>query len=337
MELSVAGLNDLVKNAVILWEKTVDALPTPARSSGLFDVFAVGENSGDTRDVSEIDLEQYASLKLESEQAKRAAVQQGYSKTLKVKRIAKDIGISYELRKYNKYPEVVARLTNLASLFTNRLELELSHRLGFAASTSMTDKDGATVTLTVGDGFQLAYAAHTLAGSPTTFTNIVAGAPQLSRGALELAERLAVENTYNHLGEKSEMTFDILFTTDDPNLVNTAREYLQSTAEISAPNAGVVNVYKGKFRHVVLPRLATTAAGAVDTTKKLYWGIASSVGVMQNGIKCGIWEEGHLKLPTPSSNAEEFSTDDINFGVRGGIGIDALSGSAYKFSFPVSA
>jgi len=336
MELNAATQSDLVKNAVVLWGKTVDALPTPARSSGLFDVFAVSENSGDTRDVSEIDLEQYASGKNESEQAKRAKVQQGYSKTLKVKRVAKDIGISYEMRKYNKYPEVVAKLTSLASLFVNRLELDLSHRLGFAASTSMTDKDGATVTLTVGDGYQLAYATHKLKGSSTTYTNIVSGGPQLSKGALEAAERLAVENTYNHLGEKADMTFDLLWTTDDPNVVNTAREYLQSSAEISAANAGVVNVYKGKFRHVILPRLATTAAGAVDSTKRLYWGIASSMGVTQNGVKCGIWEEGHLKLPTPSSNAEEFSTDDINFGVRGGYGIDALSGAAYKYSFPTA-
>ncbi len=335
-ELMTSSVNDLVKNAVVLWNKTVEMLPTPARSSGLFDVFPVSENSGNTREVSEIDANQYAKLKGEGEQAKRSKIQQGYSKTLTVKRIAEDVSITYEMRKYNKYPEVVAQLTSLGGKFTNRLELDLTHRLTFGASTYYTDMDGATVGTTCGDTLALISASHTLKGSSTTYSNVITSNPQLSKGALEVAERIAVENTYNHLGEKSDITFDILYTTDDPNLVNTAREILQSSAEVSAANSGVVNVYKAKFRHVILPRLATDKDGAVDATKRLYWGIASSMGVRNNGIKCGVWEEGHLKLPAPSSNAEEFSTDDLSFGVRGGYGIEALAGSAYKQSAPTA-
>jgi hypothetical protein len=337
MELSTTSINDLVKLGVVLWNKERELVETPARSSGLFHIMPIPANSGESREVSEIDLEQYASSKLESEQADRAKVQQGYSKTIKVGRVAKDIGISHEMRKYNKYPEVVSKLTSLAHLFTNKLELDLSLRLSYAASTSYTDAKGVTVTTTTGDGYQLAYAAHTINGSTTTFTNVVSGNPQLSKGAIEGAERLVTQETYNHHGEKVVgFLFDILFTTDDPNLVNTAREYLQATAELSAANSGVPNVYRGKFRHVVLPRLAMTAAGAPDSTKRLYWGIASSKLVKANGIKCGVWEEGYLKLPTPNGNAEEFSTDDVNFGVRGGYGIEALSGVAYKFSFPTA-
>lgn len=338
MELSTSTINDLVKLGVVLWNKQQDMVDRSARNSGLFDIMSIPANSGESREVSEIDLGQYASEKLESEQADRAKVQQGYSKTIKRYRVAKDIGISYELYHDNKYPEIVSKLTGLAHLFSNKLELDLSMRLAYAGSTSYTNAKGTTVTTTVGDGYALAYASHTLKGSDTVFTNIVAAAPQLSRGGLEQAERLVTQETYNHLGEKTiGHVFDILFTTDDPNLVNTARDYLQATAEISAANNGVPNVYRGKYRHVILPRLAMTSAGLPDSTKRLYWGIASSSMIKGNGIKCGIWEEGHMKLPVANSNAIEFSTDDINFGVRGGFGIEALSGAAYKFSFPVSA
>ena len=39
--------------------------------------------------------------------------------------------------------------------------------------------------------------------------------------------------------------------------MNTARKILQSTAEIAGPHEGVINVNRGKYRHVVLPRVAT--------------------------------------------------------------------------------
>jgi hypothetical protein len=50
-------------------------------------------------------------------------------------------------------------------------------------------------------------------------------------------EKLVVEETLNNLGEKMAMSYDTLFTTDDPNIINTAREILQSTADISSSNA----------------------------------------------------------------------------------------------------
>ena len=131
--------------------------------------------------------------------------------------VAENIGISYEMRTENKYPEVINALTGGGRKGANTIDLDLSHRITFIASTSYTDRDGRTITTTVGDGFELAYSAHTLAGSSTTFRNRLANNPQLSKGALEGMERLVTENTYNHLGEKKTATFDILFTNDDSN------------------------------------------------------------------------------------------------------------------------
>jgi hypothetical protein len=247
-----------------------------------------------------------------------------------VKRHALDIGISYEMRAFNKYPEVVSTLTSLARQVPNRMDLDLAHRLTFGTATTYTDMDGETVSITCGDSLALYSTVHTLRGSSTTYRNRLANNPRLSKGALEGMERLITENTYNQLGEKmADMPFDILWTTDDPNTCNTAREYLQSTADVEGSNSGVVNVYKSKYRHLILPRVATTAAGAPDTDKRYYWGLASSLG---STAHLGIWEEAHLKTPSELNAGEDFSTDDWQYGTRGGYGICIVSGSWIKFS-----
>ncbi|MEK6830165.1 MAG: hypothetical protein AABY15_08680 [Nanoarchaeota archaeon] len=329
-ELNTISQGDFVKLANIIFEKAKDSVQQLARTSGLFKVDPLPLNSGESREYTSIDLEEYAKRKPEGDQAKRAKVQQGYTRTLTLYRVAEDIGITYEMRTRNKYPDVIARLTNLASLGINRLDLDLSHRVGFGTAASYTDLDGVVVSITLGDGLSFFNTAHTLRGSSATYRNRLAGNPQLSRGALESIERQAIENTLNQFGEKVTVPYDILWTTDDPNTVNTAREYLQSTAEISAPNAGVINVYKGKYRHITLPRVATTATGAVDTAKRKYWGVASS---MFSSAHLAVSEEPRLKTPPADGKSnEEFSTDDWNFGVRGGWGIAIVDGNWMQFS-----
>jgi len=329
MELNTALQSDFTKLAKVIFEKTKASLPLEARKSGMFAVTTIPTGSGNTREFTEIDLQEYAAGKGQSAQAERASVQQGYSKTMHSKRIARDIGISYEMRSQNNYPDVMRRLTNLGSLAGNRMDLDLQHRITFATATSYTDSDAATVATTVGDGFQLAYTAHTLKGSATTFRNRLANNPQLSKGSLEGMEKLCVEQTYNQFGEKVIVPFDIIWTTDDPNTINTAMEYLKSVAAPDYSNSGVTNVYKAKYKHVILSRVATDAAGAPDTTKAKYWGLAST---MRTTAHLGIWEEPRLKTPSDLNAGEEFSTDDWNYGVRSGYGIVIVEASWFKMS-----
>lgn len=331
MELNSLSLSVFTRLAGVIFAKAVDMVSKNIRGSGLFVEETIPENSGETRDYTEIDLELYASNKGQGNQASRARVQLGYNKLVTVKRVAKDIGITYEMRRFNKYPDVVRRLTNLAQLPGNRLELDLSHRIGFGTATSYTDKDGTVVDISTGEPTATALfaTAHTLAGTSTTYRNRLAGNPVLSKGALEGMERLVTEETLNNFGEKITVPFDILWTTDDPNTVNTALEYLKSVAAPDFANSGVTNVYKAKYKHVILPLVPTTAAGASDNTKRRYWGIASS---MISDAHLGIWEAPHLKSPSDLNAGEEFSTDDWNFGVRAGYGIGIVTGRWIKMS-----
>lgn len=331
MELNTTTLSDFAKLAQVIWFKGYNSIPQTMRSSGLVKEVSIPANTGNTREFSEIDLEEYASLKTQSDQSERAQVQQGYTKTMTAKRFAKDIGISYEMRTQNKYPEVVSKLTGLGKLVPNRMDLDLSHRVTFAASTSYTDMEGNTIDVSTGETTTTALgdSTHDIRGSSTTYRNILANNPRLSKGALEGMERLCTEETYNQFGENIGIEFDILWTSNDSNTVNTAREYLQSTADPNAAHSGVMNVNKSKYRHVVLPRISLDANGAFSSSYRYYWGLASS---QHSTLYLGVWEETRLKMPADLNAGEEFSTDDWNFGVRGGYGICTLNAHWFKMS-----
>ena len=329
MELNTISLGVFTRLAGVIFAKALSLIPMNARMSGLYKVEQVPANSGDTRDYTEIDLELYSSDKLEGDQAARAKQQLGDNKLARVIRSSADIGITFEMRRFNKYPDVIQRLTNLAQLPVNRMELDLSHRIGFGTVTSFTNKDGRSVDVSVGDALSLFNTAHTLNGTSTTSRNRLAGNPILSKGALEGMERLVNEETLNQFGEVVIRPFDILWTTDDPNTTNTALEYLRSVAAPDFANSGVTNVYKAKYKHVVLPLIRTTAAGLNDASKRRFWGLASST---ISDAHLAVWEEPHLKVPSDLNAGEEFSTDDWNFGVRSGWDIAIVTGRWIKFS-----
>ena len=288
-------------------------------------------NTGNTREISSIDTNEYLTFKGEGDQAARGRIQQGYSNTIVSYRIAENIGITYEMRTQNKYTEVTRRLTNAGRKGPNSIDLDLSHRITFGTATSYTDRDGRTIDITTGAGSaqQLFDTDHPLAGSTTTYRNRLANNPRLSKGAIEGMRRLVVEETYNALGEKMTGIFDILFTTDDPNTVDTAAEYLKSTASPEAAHAGVINVNLRRFKHVVLPRVATDAVGAPDSDKRYYWGIASST---MSSFYIGIWEAPHMIPPSANSNSEDVQTDDWEFRNRAGYGMTVVEGMWVKFS-----
>ena len=95
MELNNSTLSDFVKLADVLWQKGLMSVPQVMRGSGLVKMVPIAQNTGNSREFSEIDSQEYAKRKNESDQTERAQVQQGYSKTMTQERVALDIGISY--------------------------------------------------------------------------------------------------------------------------------------------------------------------------------------------------------------------------------------------------
>jgi len=325
MELNKLSLSDFTSLLTIMWLDNLESVPPVARQSGIWRVLSIAQNTGDSRRMSEIDLEEYAKKKPEGSQAERARFQQGYTKDLQSYRVAEDIGVTYEERTQNKYPQVLARIENIAKLPVNRMELDLQHRITFATATSYVDMDGETIDTTGGDSLAWASTAHTLRGTSATYRNRLANNPAVSKGAIEAIRRMVKENTLNQFGEKMTVNHDILWTTDDEVDINVVQELLFSTGNVDYTNANIKNPMQGKYRHVILPRVATDAAGAVDTSKRHYWGTASS---MATTAYLGVWEEPHS---IPFYELQDGS-ENYQAGVRAGYGICHVTGRGFSFS-----
>jgi len=297
-----------------------------------------GANTGNTRRFDEVDVQTFGRLKEEGADAKKASVGVGYYKIMTAKRIAMEIDITWEMRKYNKKPEVISQLTSLNQFGPQRLELDLSHVFTFCSSSSYVDMDGTTVDVTTGDSNPLVYATKDLAFSSETYRNRVSGDPIFSQGGLESAEKLAVSDILSNFGERRTLNFNKIVTTDDPNTCRTVKQVLQSTADIDAPQAGVMNTFKDSYMHVKLPWLATDNVGGRDSTKRRWW----FTGAFGQGASAswqaylGIWEQPNLKSPAQGNNGEDVHNDNWTYGCRMSYGQVTLSGRGLIGSLPTS-
>ena len=308
---SISQLTDIANRTFLFKNQT---LPQIMRNAPFVISDVIPHGTGDTRRYAEdIDADQYAGVRDESGIAKQARVQYGYEKDLQLYTIAQERSISKVMRDTGKNREIINRLTFLGEVGPNTIDLDLAHRLTFHTATTYSRTAWGTTTtvdITVGDGLALASAVHTLTGSATTYNNIITGNPQFSKGSLENAEKLFVEETYDNLGVKMYMDPDTIILTDDPNSNNQAKELLHATADISSANAGTFNVYQTKYKVVSVPRIATTAAWAPDTTKRKYRFLAAS---KSSTFYFSVLNEPYLKTPMDGNNGEVFSSEDWNY------------------------
>lgn len=330
--VSLGELNDLVEKEFKLQNTMVET----GVAKRMYISDSISANSGNTRRYMEVDTETFASIKPEGTNAQLAEVGTGYFVTGVVRRYAKEIQITWEMRRYNKFPEVTGQLTSLTQFIPQRRELDLTHRLTFGNVTSYVDMDGNVVDTTVGDGLSLFNAAHTLKYSSKTYSNIVSGAPAFSQAGLEAAELLAITNVMSNFGERRVMTYNTIWSSDDPGIDRLISTIMRSSTDVDQANSGVINFYKGRYTHLQLPYLATTATGAYDGTKKRWWGLGA-FGKGINGWQAyfGEAEAASLKTPAAGNNGEDFHNDNWSYGVRGAWLIAVLSGRGILASLAV--
>lgn len=325
--LALGELTDLIEKSYVSFMEF-----EPKNAEQLFMRNSIPAGTGDSRRMDEMDTETFARSMGEGEDAHKVSVAHGYSKTMYWSRRATEIDITYKMRATGKDREIIAKITSLNHYCPERKELDLTHRLTFATSTSYTDMDGNTVDVTGGDSLAAVYSAHTLKHSSATWRNRIANDPIFSPGALELAETLANTNILNNFGETREMNFGIVFSGKDASTVREIRKVMQSTSDIDQNNPGVVNTYTG-YRHVILPKLATDANGAYDSTKRRWWGIVSEGNLQAH---YGVWEENNLKTPSAGNNGEDLHNDNWTYGSRMSYGMCIVSARGLIMSCPTS-
>jgi len=309
---SLPQFTDLVKRS---WTTAIDQAPNIMRNSPVVVSGAFQQNTGEYKRYAErLDRNQYAAIREEGDTANQALVQYGYELDAQVYTVAMEVSITKRMRVAGKYQDIIDKVTDLSNVCPATIDLDLANRFTFAWSTTYSRTAGygspTTINIAVADGFALIYNAHTLTGSSTTYSNQIPANPQFSKGALENAEKLFVEETYNNLGEKLAMKADTIVTTDDLNTCHQVAELMKATADVTSSNAGTINVYKNKYTHVVSERIAVTAAGAPDTTKRKYWFLAASAWT---DFYLDVLEEPYLKTPMDGNNGEEFSSENWNY------------------------
>jgi len=290
--------NDLVKNAKVQWREGYGMVPVAARA--FYDVYGVSEK---TSEHSQIDPPGFAKRKNEGAKYPIGSPIQGYSLTLSQTRIGLMDEVTWEMRKFDKYNQIMKKMRGLGESTAQRMELDCTHQLTFGMSAaSYTNMDGETIATTTGDGQNLFDTDHTITSASGSYANLITTV--FGRAGLEAAENL-IPTWVNNNGIKIVTSMDTIFTTDDPTLCNNVREFLASEkVPDNAENA--VNVYKGKYNHVVLPYLATDNAGARNTSIVNYWGLLNKShtdGIME------VSEYPTFTAAQPNSNSEDFETD----------------------------
>lgn len=308
---SFTELADTTQRMVASWPDLIDEL---ADVRSLYKDLEVPRGTGNQRVIWELEGELFARFKAEGEDAAKSRIIKGYSKTGYIRRFAAEVDITWEAREQGKNQEVITRLTNLSTFGPQRMALDMTHQgFTFAGSTAYTDMDGESVDVSMGDTLASASSVHTLTGSSDTYTTVVTGNPVFSQGGFEVAQEVANVNIKDNFGNLRTLDFNTVVIHKDPATIRAARQLQHSTADITQNNPGVLNTYKDMFRLVILPRLATTAAGAYDSTKKKQW---HYVAAGQWQAYFSLFEAPNLKVPMTMNAGEDIHNDDWTFGVR---------------------
>lgn len=331
---TIAGTFTFPEFSNLVAKRFVETLPlTPIDSTPLFIKRDVPRGMGDIEQVNEYDFTTYASNMPEGTDAVKSQLGIGYHKQVLWHRYGSEFDVTYKMRTTARWIDVINVVTrSLSTVVPQRINLDGTHILTFGNAVSYVDLDGDLRDISTGDGLSLFNAAHLLAFSPLTYSNVVPGAPLFSKTALESAELLTVTDILDNFGKKRRMKFTHIWTAENPTTMNSIMQYIRSVADPVQANAGVENPYKGKYQMLALSLLATDAAGNNDPSKLNWWGIAALDGIgaeRWQSYKVQ-WEAPNMKpVPTgqfSTTNAEDAHNDNWTYGVRGACNFASLSG-----------
>lgn len=296
---NMGQLSDFVSNATISWQKGAElAMEDALAVRSLFE-----ERGADQRTeyFSNVSDSGFASKSGDGEDYQLITKTQGDTlTTVQIKRTAR-AKVTEDLLEFNKYPEVDSFLRDVGGFLWRGYALDLTHRFTFAFDTSYTDRDGETVATTGGDTAALCADTHTM-NDGSTYDNKITS--RLSESSLEDAEDLGAA-MIDHNGQLVTVKFDTLITSMHAATKHMAMRLVgQDTQE--GTDLRNMNVYRGKYSHIILPYLDTTALGAKNTSKSRYWFITSSAG--KRNLKARVRKMPVLDAPSkdPDNNNMQF-------------------------------
>jgi len=275
---------EAVANYNVTYHKALtDYLQNKAIMKDFYTVMYEGPNKGTTfRAIEAWTASGVAHEIGEGDDPWQGEVSPGYGKDVTVYQRTYSISMTWFFQYHNKYQGQEQKLISDAALATmERLEFDLSAPFTYCTSTAYTNIDGRSVDITTGDGVCPASASHALLNSSSSCRNLVANGPQLSAGALELAQDIGKQQILDNNGTPLMVTYTDLVVNNDQATYNVAMKLMKSYAPTDAPNSGVHNPFMGVFRvrqAFYIDRTFSVGGKAFtfDSTKKKQWMLIDS-------------------------------------------------------------
>lgn len=254
---------------VVAWHEGFDSVPAEARR-----IVSVRNISTKTSEHDSWDYDKFAGATGEGELYNASEPIKGDNLILTQGKITDSIELTKESQMYDRYNQTqnFARMKGLGTACPKRIEHDLQlFFMSFGFGTSYTNRDGETVSTTGADGLAVYSNSHTVNGGSSTYDNLHSTA--FGQTGLEAAEDL-FRGFINHDEELVFVVPDTIITTSDSANVNLVREYNKGMNHIEDANRGI-NVYQGRYDHVVFHLGDTDANAARDAAKDKYWLLAS--------------------------------------------------------------
>jgi len=291
--ISVAQYLDLSKNAKVQWQNAL--LEFPSVRQTLANLVTVGERTSEHSSMSSV---QTARRRNDGDDAYKGTMKQAYTKNFTQTEIAINYDITYQMRKFDKYDEIMKAMRALKRSGERRMEEDLASLLSYAWSSSYTNIDGETVTTTTPDGNPLIYTGHTAKGSSSTFSNEIS----TTHSPIDTEVLEALGEKFNNFideadGRLAPVTPDTIITGRHTPTVHTVKRILNSI-NLAGTTDNDTNTFKGEYKHLIVPYLDVTMPTEVrDATKARYCFLAALGNKDMNGFTMEVSED--LNLVTP--------------------------------------
>ena len=182
---------------------------------------------------------------------------QGFDVAWTQREFALGFSVTKKLWKFDKKNTIKKLPAKLADAILYRIEQDAEDYIynGAAGSTSYSDADGVTVTISGGDGYALAYASHTRGDGGTAINNRVYDGTtynmDLAEDALEAALTYTAPLIVDEKGNKIAHRYNKILVPD--NLIPTVKRLMLSEGRVGVMDNDV-NIHKDEFEIVRLPQ-----------------------------------------------------------------------------------
>ena len=317
--ITTANFEDLVKNAKVKWAKGMAEFPQVRKL--VANIYSVTKKTSEHSDISEAPT---ARRRNEGDDAYKGTLKQGYTKNFTQTEIALQADVTKQLRMFDNYKEIMKRMYRIGKGGVRRFEMDIASLFSYAWSSSYTNIDGETITVSTPDGVSLINPTHTCNGSSNTFSN------EISTTHTPIATDVfeALEEKFNGFldqadGRNVPVIPDTVITGRHAPTVHMVKrilhsDKLQGTTD-NDKNTLKTNSAGTDYRHIVVPMLDFNCQTEQrDSDKHRYCFLASLGGEEERGIVAEVSQDIRFEPPEQvfeSSTWEFMSTGLYDFGV----------------------